>query len=287
MMTIIGPRATHDPPHATPYWLRIPPTNKAHIMQVTQVRNATLLVHYAGIRFLIDPMLAPKNTYPGFEGMANSHLRNPLVELPIPMATLLDVDAVIVTHDHLDHWDPAAQQLVPKHLPLFVQHQQDADTIRASGFEDVRLLGESGEYAGIRLQRTGGQHGSDRIMALLGDRLGEVSGVVFSHPEEKTLYLAGDTVWNEQVAQSLAQHRPEVVILNCGDAQVPGLGAIIMNKEDVLAVHRAAPQATLIASHMEAVNHALLSRRELRDYLVEHGMQERVRVPEDGETLVL
>ncbi|MGL5812737.1 MAG: MBL fold metallo-hydrolase [Aeromonas sp.] len=254
-------------------------------MKITQVRNATLLIHYAGTRFLIDPMLAPKGTYPGFEGMANSHLRNPLVELPLPMATLLDVDAVIVTHDHLDHWDPVAAQLVPKHLPLFVQHQQDADTMRASGFEDVRLLGEHGEFAGIRLQQTAGQHGSDRIMAVLGERLGEVSGVVFSHPLEKTLYLAGDTVWNEQVAQSLARHSPEVVVLNCGDAQVTGLGAIIMNKEDVLAVHQAAPGATLITSHLEAVNHALLSRCELRDYLGERGMLERVLVPEDGETM--
>lgn len=256
-------------------------------MQITQVRNATLLIHYAGTRFLIDPMLAPKGSYPGFEGMANSHLRNPLVELPLPMATLLDVDAVIVTHDHLDHWDPAAAQLVPKHLPLFVQHQQDADTVRASGFEDVRLLSESGEFAGIRLQQTGGQHGSDQIMAVLGERLGEVSGVVFSHPGEKSLYLAGDTVWNEQVAQSLVRHQPEVIVLNCGDARIPGLGPIIMNKEDVLAVHQAAPQATLIASHMEAVNHALLTRRELRDYLRERGMADRVLVPEDGESLAL
>ncbi|MNH05785.1 metal-dependent hydrolase [compost metagenome] len=256
-------------------------------MKITQVRNATLLIHYAGTRFLIDPMLAPKGTYPGFEGTANSHLRNPLVELPLPMATLLEVDAVIVTHDHLDHWDPAAQQLVPKHLPLFTQHQQDADTLRASGFQDVRLLGSAGEFAGIRLQQTEGQHGSDKIMAVQGERLGEVCGVVFSHPAEKTLYLAGDTVWNERVAQSLTRHNPEVIVLNCGDAHIPGLGPIIMNKEDVLAVHRAAPQATLIASHLEAVNHALLSRRELRDYLGEQGIQQRVLVPEDGETLVL
>ncbi|MBL0510900.1 MULTISPECIES: MBL fold metallo-hydrolase [Aeromonas] len=256
-------------------------------MKITQVRNATLLIHYAGTRFLIDPMLAPKGSYPGFEGMANSHLRNPLVELPLPMATLLEVDAVIVTHDHLDHWDDVAKTKIPKHLPLFVQHQKDADTMRGCGFEDVRLLGEVGEFAGIRLQQTEGRHGSDTIMALLGDRLGEVSGVVFSHPAEKTLYLAGDTVWNAQVEQALHRHQPEVVVLNCGDAQVTGLGAIIMGKEDVAAVYQAAPQATLIASHMEAVNHALLSRRELRDYLDSQGMAARVRVPEDGDTMVL
>lgn len=256
-------------------------------MQVTQVRNATLLIHYAGTRFLIDPMLSAKGSLPGFEGTANNQLRNPLVELPLPMAEILDVDAVIVTHDHLDHWDPVAQQQIPKHLPLFVQHQKDADTISASGFRDVRLLSEQVEFAGIRLQQTEGQHGNDQVMAVLGERLGEVSGVVFSHPAEKALYLAGDTVWNAQVEQALQQHQPEVVILNCGDAQVPGLGSIIMGKEDVAAVYQAAPQATLIASHMEAVNHALLTRRELRDYLGKQGMATRVLVPEDGESIVL
>ncbi|MGX5832571.1 MBL fold metallo-hydrolase [Aeromonas piscicola] len=256
-------------------------------MQITQVRNATLLIDYAGTRFLIDPMLAAKGTLPAFAGTANSHLRNPLVELPLSLAEILDVDAVIVTHDHLDHWDPVAQQQLPKHLPLFVQHQKDADTICASGFTDVRLLSEQAEFAGILLQQTEGQHGSDQVMAVLAERLGEVCGVVFSHPQEKTLYLAGDTVWNEMVAQSLRQHGPEVIILNCGDAQVPGLGSIIMGKEDVRAVYQAAPQATLIASHMEAVNHAVLSRKELRDYLAEYGMADRVRVPEDGDILSL
>ncbi|MBP9679472.1 MAG: MBL fold metallo-hydrolase, partial [Aeromonas sp.] len=109
----------------------------------------------------------------------------------------------------------------------------------------------------------------------------------FSHPDEPSLYLAGDTVWNAQVKQALQLHQPEVIILNCGDAQVPGLGSIIMGKEDVAAVYQAAPQATLIASHMEAVNHAVLSRQELRTYLTDRGMTDRVRVPEDGEALSL
>lgn len=256
-------------------------------MRITQVRNATLRIDYAGTRFLIDPMLSAKGAFEGFAGTANSHLRNPLVELPVPVADLLTVDAVILTHHHPDHWDEAASTMIPKHLPVLVQHQQDGDTIRARGFTDVRLLGEQTEFNGIRLQQTAGQHGSDQLMAVLGDLMGEVSGVIFSHPEEKTLYLAGDTVWNDLVAQTLQQHQPEVAILNCGDAQVPGLGSIIMGKEDVAAVYQAAPQTMLIASHMEAVNHALLSRQALRDYLALHQMTDRVQVPEDGETISL
>jgi L-ascorbate metabolism protein UlaG (beta-lactamase superfamily) len=76
-------------------------------MKITQVRNATLVVDYAGRKFLIDPMLGAKGTFPGFAGTLNSHLSNPLVDLPAPIGEIVDVDAVIVTHTHLDHWDDA------------------------------------------------------------------------------------------------------------------------------------------------------------------------------------
>lgn len=39
-------------------------------MNITHIRNATQLITYAGKRFLVDPMLAPKGTYPGFPGTA-------------------------------------------------------------------------------------------------------------------------------------------------------------------------------------------------------------------------
>jgi L-ascorbate metabolism protein UlaG (beta-lactamase superfamily) len=255
-------------------------------MHVQQIRNATLVIGYAGKRFLIDPLLAEQGAYPGFAGTANSHLANPLVGLPVALEQLLDVDAVIVTHLHADHWDEAARRLVPRGLPLFAQNALDAERLRADGFEDVRLFGNGARFEGIALHRTAGQHGSDQVMAVIGERMGEVSGVVFSHPAEPTLYLAGDTVWNRHVEDSLAAHQPDVVVLNCGDAQVPGLGAIIMDQHDLAEVAQAAPQATIVASHLEAVNHCVLSRADLRRFLDEQGLQARVRVPEDGEALV-
>lgn len=95
-------------------------------MNITQIRNATLKISFAGKTFLIDPMLAEKGAYPGFDGTLNSHLRNPLVDLPVSLESLFaGVDAVIVTHTHLDHWDEAAGIHLPKSLPIFAQHEQD------------------------------------------------------------------------------------------------------------------------------------------------------------------
>lgn len=75
--------------------------------------------------------------------------------------------------------------------------------------------------------------------------------------------------------------------MNCCDAQVLGLGSIIMNATDVKSVYDAAPQATLVASHMEAVNHAALTRAGLRAFVDDNRMADRVLIPADGETLSL
>ena len=66
-------------------------------MKIRQIRNATLRLDYAGTKFLIDPWLAPKDTYSGFTGTTNDHLRNPTSPLVVPMEEIVDVDAVLLT----------------------------------------------------------------------------------------------------------------------------------------------------------------------------------------------
>jgi L-ascorbate metabolism protein UlaG (beta-lactamase superfamily) len=253
---------------------------------VTQVRNATLRINYGGVRFLVDPMLADKGAYPGFPGSVNSELRNPLVPLPMPVADIIDVDAVIVTHLHADHWDDAAKAELKRSLPVFAQNVEDAAKIRDAGFTDVRFLTETSEFDGVKLSKTGGQHGTDAALKARPS-LGKVCGIVFGHPSEKTLYVAGDTVWNQHVEQAVARRRPEAIVLNAGKAIITGLDPIIMGEEDVRAVHRAAPGAILIASHMEAVNHCVLGRADLRAFSEKEGFASSLLIPADGETITI
>ncbi|MGL5410049.1 MAG: MBL fold metallo-hydrolase, partial [Shewanella sp.] len=82
--------------------------------------------------------------------------------------------------------------------------------------------------------------------------------------------------------------KPEVVVLNTGDAQMEGLaGSIIMGKQDTLRTIERAPQAKIIAVHMDTVNHAALSRQELRQFVQQAGVAQQVLIPEDGESLPL
>ena len=261
----------------------------SHKVDLQQVRNATVKITYGDTTFLIDPMLAKKGAYPGFENTYRSNLRNPLVDLPeSPDKVISGVDAVIVTHTHLDHWDDAAQKALPKDIPLFTQHEDDAQLIRSQGFKKVRVLTDEAEFGGVKITKTGGQHGTDEMYAVpaLAKPLGEAMGVVFQAPGYKTLYLAGDTIWRKEVDQAIEKYHPEVIVLNAGKAKMTGFeGAIIMGEEDVLRAAQTAKDAKIVAVHMDAVNHMSLSREELRNYVKKQGIESRVDIPEDGAAL--
>lgn len=260
----------------------------AEAVQLQQIRNATVKISYGDTTFLIDPMLSEKGSYPGFEGTYRSELRNPLVDLPMSeQEVLAGVDAVIVTHLHLDHWDDAAQELLPKDIPLFAQNLADALTIREQGFTNVRVLSKA-EFDGVTLSQIGGQHGTDEMYAVaeVAAALGEAMGVVFQSPGHDTLYLVGDTIWRDEVDMALEDYTPEIVLINAGYAVMDGFdGSIIMGKEDVLRATQTAPGATIVATHMDAINHMALTREELREYVQEKGIVDRVEIPEDGATL--
>lgn len=249
------------------------------------IRNATIKLSFGDTTFLVDPMLAPKESFPGFPGTVNSHLRNPTVGLPIPIEDIVQADAVIVTHIHPDHWDAAAIAALPKAIPLFAQNEDDAAAIRKDGFSDVRVMGKDSTFCGVRLSPVKGQHGSETHLAMIGDVLGQTVGVVLQCAGHRTVYIAGDTVWTPDVDAAIAGYRPGIIILNTGYAQIAGFeGAIIMGKEDLGRAYEAAPGATIVGIHMEAFNHMMQSRRDLLDHVVQNDMDAaRVLVPEDGQ----
>ncbi|WP_046214177.1 MBL fold metallo-hydrolase [Paenibacillus wulumuqiensis] len=250
-------------------------------MHIQQIRNATILIHYAGQKFLVDPLLADKGLYDPFAAGIREDLRNPIVDLPMSVHEIIkDIDAVILTHLHLDHYDDIAKAVLPKNINVFVQNEEDAAKIKNDGFEQVEVLTENTHFKGIQLIKTKGEHGRGEDLLNI---MGEVCGVVFKHVSEKTLYLAGDTVWYEGVENEINSHTPEIIVLNAGDNSWHDAGSLIMGKEDVYEVHQAAPNAKIISVHMEAVNHWTLSRQELKSFAEEKGFTSSLFVPEDGE----
>jgi hypothetical protein len=101
---------------------------------------------------------------------------------------------------------------------------------------------------------------------------------------EPTVYVAGDTVLCDE-ARGAGRARP-----GRGGGQrrrraLHGRRPITMDADDVVGAARAAPDAEVVAVDMEAVNHCLLTRAELRARLEAEGLADRVHVPADGTAL--
>jgi L-ascorbate metabolism protein UlaG (beta-lactamase superfamily) len=249
-------------------------------MRLQLVRHATLLLDYAGMRILLDPMLSDAEAMSPIQNSPQPR-PNPLVPLPFPLEQVLDsVQLVLVTHTHRDHWDDAAIQLVPKDLPLLCQ-PEDMKKMEAVHFVNAAAVHDEKHWSHICVTRTPAQHGTGEIARAMAPS----SGYVLSSQGEPTVYLAGDTIWYDQVAETIKEHNPQVIVVNAGAAQFLHGDPITMTAGDVVRTCRAAPQAQVVAVHMEAINHCLLTRKELAHHA--HAAGARLLVPEDGESLEL
>ena len=223
------------------------------------IRHATLLLETSVGRILVDPMLRAAGTTPPVENTPNQK-PNPLVELPVTIEDVVrDVDLCIVTHLHRDHFD----DLLPQDVPILTQ-PESADQLREAGYG---LVGT--QHPAIAMTR--GRHGRDDETVA---GLGPVSGWVVDG-----IYIAGDTVWCEDVERALAEHAPHTVVVNASGAHFLGGEPIVMDAGDVRRV-REATDARVVVVHLEAINHCVEGRDVYRAI-------PGVVVPDDGQSVEL
>jgi L-ascorbate metabolism protein UlaG (beta-lactamase superfamily) len=231
-------------------------------VKLTLVRHATLLLETTHGRVLVDPMLRAAHSTPPIENTPNQ-VPNPLVELPWPADEVVrDVDLCIVTHLHSDHFDDAADEVLPREIPILTQ-PESAGALRARGFTNVAT-----EHPEIPMTR--GRHGWGAI----GEAMGAVSGWVVDG-----IYFAGDTVWCEDVRAALERHTPRAVVVNASGARFVEGGPIVMDTGDVRLTRERADVPVAVV-HLEAINHCIEPRAAYRAL-------DGVLVPADGETFAL
>lgn len=251
-------------------------------MRLRLIRHATLIVEYNGHQLLVDPMLDDAGARGPIQNSPNPR-SNPLVPLPISSQDVVrGIDTVLVTHTHSDHWDATAEGVIPKSLPFFGQ-PEDEQKFRTAGFRQVQAIAKAASWNGMEIIRTGGQHGTGEIAKMLAP----VSGFVLRAAGEPTLYIAGDTIWCAEVEKALRDQEPSVIVLNTGGARFLEGDPITMAAEDVVQVCQNAPQAQIVAAHMEAINHCLLTRADLAFQLEAARVMGQVAIPGDGDWVAL
>lgn len=256
-------------------------------MEIQLLRHATTIIEFAGKKFLVDPVLSPAGVSKPIPTKGNGKgLRNPLVDIPFEKRELdrliNSVDAILITHTHSDHFDEFSGELLPKNIQIICQ-PEDTDVFTRIGFTDIHPIESTLEMDGIKIFRTKCNHGG----IYWRRKMGIGSGYVLKASGEQSLYITGDTVWCTYVDDTIRKYNPEVIIIYGGAARFPVGRSITMNEDDIKKVCEASKESQKIIIHMEAINHCLQNRNDLRNFLYKANIISNIHIPNDGETIDL
>ena len=248
-------------------------------MKIQLIRNATLKITMAGNTFLTDPVLLPRHGMDSFAGIE----KNPTVDLPFPAQEVIkDIDMVLVSHLHRDHFDDGAKKMLPKDIPIFCRKVNEA-ALKEKGFLNVTPMETKMTWQNIEITPTPGRHAGNETWETI---LGRVSGFVLRSPGEPVVYWAGDTVLYDEIKSIITSAKPDIILTHSGGAELGDSGPIVMDARQTIDVCRLCPGAIVVAIHMEALDHCKVSRQALRHHAAINGiLNHRLIIPEDGEIL--
>jgi L-ascorbate metabolism protein UlaG (beta-lactamase superfamily) len=177
-----------------------------------------------------------------------------------------------------DHWDDAAAAALSKSTPIFCQPNDNA-TFDDAGFTSVSMIDTYFTFKEVTVIRTSGQHGTGHI----GQSMGIVSGFILKADGEPTVYIAGDTIWCDDVKQAMDVYQPDATIVNAGGARFTVGNRITMDADDVISLCRYAAYTKVVAVHMDTINHCLVTREDLQIRLAAEKLIDQVVIPQDGD----
>jgi L-ascorbate metabolism protein UlaG (beta-lactamase superfamily) len=253
-------------------------------MKVHHLRNATMVIETGDKVILVDPMLGKKGTAgPPFTLFRFKPQRNPIVDLPNDaMEAVNKTTHCLITHLHPDHLDKAGESfLKERNIPVICSIKDEA-TLRQKGLNVTQTINywRESEFLGGKIQGIPAVHG----YGFVAKPMGNVMGFYIELPNEKTLYLSADTIYTDDVHKVLTQLKPDIAVVACGTAQLDIFQPLLMRMDDILKFVKNAP-GKVLANHLEAVNHCPTKRSELKKEVANIGLENKVFIPLDGESI--
>jgi len=243
---------------------------------LTLIGGPSVLIELGGFRLLTDPTFDAPGRYEA-RGIVLEKTRGPAMEA----AAVTRIDAVLLSHDqHFDNLDRAGR--------LFLGTARRVFTTRAGA---ERLGGEArglAPWETVILQGPGRQlfvtatparHGPVGIEPISGDVVGFVLGL--AEPGD-AIYVSGDTVWYEGVAEIARRFAPRLVILFAGAAKPRGPFHVTMDNNDAIEAAHAFPDARIVGVHNDGWTHFTESQADLVQAFTTLGIGPRVTTLEPG-----
>jgi L-ascorbate metabolism protein UlaG (beta-lactamase superfamily) len=137
----------------------------------------------------------------------------------------------------------------------------------------------------LRITATPARHGPAGIEPVSGDVIGFV--LTFSDQPDRSLYVTGDTVWYDGVAEVARRFTVDVVLLFAGAAQTRGPFHLTMDTNDAIETAHAFPDALIVPIHRDSWAHFTQDRNDLENAFQSLGIRSRLRLLDPGVATVI
>jgi L-ascorbate metabolism protein UlaG (beta-lactamase superfamily) len=253
-------------------------------LRATWLGHSTVLLEVDGARILTDPVWGERASPVSFAGPRRFQ------PVPVTIAQLPPLDAVIVSHDHYDHLDhPTILELARLDVP-FVTSLGVGAHLESWGVPPERITEldwwESVELrSGTTLTAAPSQHFSGRRFGARNLTLW--SSFVVRGARGRSVFFSGDTGLTPEYAEIRARLGPfDLVMLEIG-AYHPAWGDIHLGPENALEAHALLGGGALLPVHWGTFSLALHAWDSPAETLFELGTQRSVPLvmPRLGEVV--
>lgn len=250
-------------------------------LKITYIGGPTALIEMGGVRLLTDPTFDGEGTEYRFAAYALRKTEGPAVA-PGEVGA---IDIVLLSHDHhRDNFDEGGK-LVAARAGRIVTTKAGAGRLRgnAFGLDPWEAADIAAGNRVLRITATPARHGPAD-----GDR-GPVIGFVLTFPDQPdaAVYVSGDTVWYEDIAEIARRFRVKLALLFMGAARIPAVGnaALTFTTNGAVSAMRAFASARVMPLHFEGWEHLTESRREITAAFHAAKLDDRLIWPERGHAM--
>ncbi|MEN0053805.1 MAG: MBL fold metallo-hydrolase [Mucilaginibacter sp.] len=243
-------------------------------LKVTYLGGPTIILEISGIRFIVDPTFDEANTtYPLGPNLTVTKTAGPV------STDIGHIDAILLSHDqHYDNFDGAGRELAKKVDKVFIT-AEGAERMKGSSiglhpWESYIMDAPNGDK--VTITSTPARHGPAGIEKISGEVTGYI--ITVSGSANYELYITGDTVYYDGVAQVAKKYKPAYIFANAGGAQPRGPFFVTMSTNDVLDTSYVFPEAIVIPLHYEGWSHYTQGQDALTQSFNALGIGNRLKI---------
>ena len=212
------------------------------------VGTATLVIRLGGFTVLTDPNFL----HQGEHATLGYGLRSPRrTEPAIGIDDLPDIDLVVLSHHHGDHFDEVAATNLDRELPI-VTTRHAAAKLRRQGFRrPIALTRWSSQIVTrgshrLRITAMPGKHAPQPLGGLLPPVMGSMLEYANGSGTAFRLYLSGDTLVHDHLAE-IPRRYPDIdlAVLHLGGTRILGVLLTMDGAQGVEALRLLHPREAL------------------------------------------